>query len=207
MCTENICTEEEAVEVLQEDENVAEKVTFVPAEEIVSLANVEISAQSLKIVNLATEQLESLAQEIQEKREAIIDYGQAIQASMVNLKSITGSTEDEGVSPFEQSVVSYLRLLDGVLLEVQRELEQLVCHEGKLAMPTEFAEYADVFVENKIVALKRNIKNIQKHVRVSFSRYIHGFEGHARKLKNLEARLLYIAEHVKQQKMVQAQSE
>lgn len=100
----------------------------------------------------------------------------------------------------EESVNQYAKLLEGISKEVERELvlSYMLLNEGekkleKLVAPINGPASFEEYVSDRIKWTKKFVKDLNKNLSVSYSRYLFGFEDQERQLEVLEANLKHYA--------------
>lgn len=138
-----------------------------------------------------------LKEEVDFKKKLILEKVQGIKgkASLLS-ETYKFKLDEKEHENAEKSVTQYASLLEGIAKEVERELvhSYMLLNEGenkieKLVAPINGPDSFEEYVVTRIKWSKKFIKDLNKNLSVSYSRYIFGLEDQERRLSILESNL------------------
>jgi pyruvate/oxaloacetate carboxyltransferase len=162
-------------------------------EETKNLPLENIPAPILHNLKVTINALIILRSEVEEKRETSLSRTSKINELVSKLQATKGITVDvDGHKRFQQSIATYLALLQSVIDEINTELTALgPCASEKppetIPVPANSPiDNAAIYLMARIEWLRRQNKKIRKDLTVSYSRYSYGFDSQEQRLEALQ---------------------
>lgn len=159
---------------------------------IKQVAVTDIGAEQKERFNSSIHSLESLKNEINDKKSSVIEKKEFIKQKMLTLKNSQKVTIDENeFVKSEKSVAEYVRLLDKMVIEIERDITYYTSlisstpPEHVMVLKSSSDSFED-YVQERIANIKKYIKTETRDLAVSYSRYCFGFDAQIRQIAYVE---------------------
>lgn len=143
--------------------------------------------------------LHGLHEDVIEKKNLALEKSNVIKGKVNELMQAgTIKVDQEEYNRSEESIAQYTASLDMLTQEIEREASQLLYFLSDEQTSNVIVEKSDTddvveLIEKKIKFVKKYIRDMQRDLNVSFSRYCFGFDNQLKKI-------LYIQSYIKQHK-------
>lgn len=148
----------------------------------------------------AVDALIALKEEIVEKKQGALDKKDFIKSKINDLK-ISGKVniDDQEFGKSESSVHEFVRLLDTMVTEVERDITYYLSllSDTPPAQIFAFKFESDLYedhIKNKTQSIKKYVKTAKRDLSISYSRYCFGFDAQIRQITYVEQVLKYSRE-------------
>lgn len=185
--------EEDSIKKILDNDDDSEEITKLREEFSGSLTLVDKALIQKKIYECFSD-LFALFFDIKTKRENAEELNNMIKQKLQVLSEAKAIVIDEQVlSRNEASINHYMKLLEELLGEVKQETDRfnLFARANNIyvnALAVELVPHNFLqILEEKIKNTKRYIKNVQRDINISYSRYSFGFESQMKQIAYLEA--------------------
>jgi len=139
--------------------------------------------------------IESLKTEINLKRSGVLEKKSLMQEKLASLKTSSKiNVNDAEFDKFHKSIDEYVRLLDSMMQEVERDLAFYQSYlspnpPAHISVERSAPDAFDAILGERIKMVRKNVKNAKRDLAVSYSRYCYGFEAQMRQIVYVESLL------------------